>query len=91
MANEGLAWDSPLKMVHNPGGDWHPGWGVDLSFNNGWKHHYHFVVVILTSAWSQAAKRLGPSCRCRVESGRSVTFIEMQIWGGNGGNMSFWI
>ena len=18
-------------MVHNPGGDWHPGWGVDLS------------------------------------------------------------
>ena len=21
-----------LKMVHNPGGDWHPGWGVDLSY-----------------------------------------------------------
>ena len=20
--------DSLLKMVHNPGGDWHPGWGV---------------------------------------------------------------
>ena len=19
-----------LKMVHNPGGDWNPGWGVDL-------------------------------------------------------------
>ena len=27
--NEGLGWDSLLKMVHNPGGDWHPGWGVD--------------------------------------------------------------
>ena len=22
--------DSLLKMVHNPGGDWNPGWGVDL-------------------------------------------------------------
>ena len=30
MANEGLGWDSLLKMVHNPGGDWNPGWGVDL-------------------------------------------------------------
>ena len=30
MANEGLVRDSLLKMVHNPGGDWHPGWGVDL-------------------------------------------------------------
>ena len=19
-------------MVHNPGGDWHPGWGVDLTY-----------------------------------------------------------
>ena len=32
MANEGLGWDFLLKMVHNPGGDWNPGWGVDLSF-----------------------------------------------------------
>ena len=24
--------DSLLKMVHNPGGDWNPGWGVDLSY-----------------------------------------------------------
>ena len=32
MANEGLGWDSLLKIVHNPGGDWHPGWGVDLSY-----------------------------------------------------------
>ena len=24
--------DSLLKMVHNPGGDWHPGWGVDLMY-----------------------------------------------------------
>ena len=32
MANEGLGRDSLLKMVHNPGGDWHPGWGVDLSY-----------------------------------------------------------
>ena len=30
VANEGLGWDSLLKMFHNPGGDWHPGWGVDL-------------------------------------------------------------
>ena len=30
VANEGFGWDSLLKMVHNPGGDWHPGWGVDL-------------------------------------------------------------
>ena len=32
VANEGLGWDSLLKMVHNPGGDWNPGWGVDLSY-----------------------------------------------------------
>ena len=25
--NEGLGWDSLLKMVHNPGGDWNPGRG----------------------------------------------------------------
>ena len=24
-------------MVHNPGGDWHPGWGVDLRYNNLWE------------------------------------------------------
>ena len=28
VTNEGLGWDFLLKMVHNPGGDWHPGWGV---------------------------------------------------------------
>ena len=33
MVNEGFDWDSLLKMVHNPGGDWHPGWGVDLNYN----------------------------------------------------------
>ena len=27
VTNEGLGWDSLLKMVHHPGGDWHPGWG----------------------------------------------------------------
>ena len=32
VTNEGLVRDSLLKMVHNPGGDWHPGWGVDLSY-----------------------------------------------------------
>ena len=32
VANEGLVRDSLLKRVHNPGGDWHPGWGVDLSY-----------------------------------------------------------
>ncbi len=25
--NEGLGWDSLLKMFHNPGGDWNPGRG----------------------------------------------------------------
>ena len=34
MANEGLGWnprESPsLKMVHDPGGDWHPGKGAKL-------------------------------------------------------------
>ena len=26
VTNEGLGWEFPhLKMVHNPGGDWHPG------------------------------------------------------------------
>ena len=28
VTNEGLGWDALLKMVHNPGGDWHPGWRV---------------------------------------------------------------
>ena len=32
VANEGLGWDSLLKMFHNPGGDWNPGWGVDLRY-----------------------------------------------------------
>ena len=27
VANEGLVRDSLLKMYHNPGGDWNPGWG----------------------------------------------------------------
>ena len=27
VANKGLGWDSLLKMVHNPGGHWHPGKG----------------------------------------------------------------
>ena len=33
VANEGLVRDSLLKMFHNPGGDWNPGWGVDLKYN----------------------------------------------------------
>ena len=29
VTNEGFfCWDSLPKMVHNPGGDWNPGWGV---------------------------------------------------------------
>ena len=32
MANEGLGWDSLLKMVHNPGGDWNPGKGDNPNF-----------------------------------------------------------
>ena len=32
VANEGLGWDSLLKMVHSPGGDWNPWWGVDLKY-----------------------------------------------------------
>ena len=31
VANEGLGWDSLLKMVHNPGGNWHPGRGDNPS------------------------------------------------------------
>ena len=23
-------------MVHNPGGDWNPGWGVDLTYPTCW-------------------------------------------------------
>ena len=36
--NEGLGWDSLLKMFHNPGGDWNPGRGDNpkYSYNN---HH----------------------------------------------------
>ena len=30
--NEGLGWDSLLKMVHNTGGDWHPGKGDNPSY-----------------------------------------------------------
>ncbi len=32
VTNEGLGWDSLLKMVHNPGGHWNPGWGVVPSY-----------------------------------------------------------
>ena len=32
VGNEGLGRDPLLKMVHNPGGDWHPGWGVDPNY-----------------------------------------------------------
>ena len=32
MANEGLIRDSLLKMVHNPGGDWHPGRGDNPNY-----------------------------------------------------------
>ena len=28
VVNEGLGWDSLLKMAHNPGGHWHPGRGA---------------------------------------------------------------
>ena len=40
VANEGLGWDS-LKMFHNPGGDWNPGWGVDLRYIFQ-RHIHHF-------------------------------------------------
>ena len=39
VANEGLGWDSLRKMVHNPGGDWHPGWGVDQ------RHTLHTLTI----------------------------------------------
>ena len=32
MANEGLGWDSLLKMVHIPGGDWNPVGGSSKVF-----------------------------------------------------------
>ena len=36
VTNEGLGWDSLLKMVHNPGGDdCILGGGVDLKYNHG--------------------------------------------------------
>ena len=30
----GFGWDSLLEMVHSPGGDWHPAWGVVPSYIN---------------------------------------------------------
>ena len=33
VGNEGLGWDSLLKMVHNPGGDWHPVRGATSKVN----------------------------------------------------------
>ena len=35
VTNKGLGWDSLLKMVHNPGGDWNPVWGVDPRYDGG--------------------------------------------------------
>ena len=35
VTNEGLVRDSLLKMVHNPGGDWKPGWGVVPTYTYG--------------------------------------------------------
>ena len=32
VVNEGLGWDSLLKMFHNPGGDWHPGKGDNPNY-----------------------------------------------------------
>ena len=32
-------------MVHNPGGDWHPGWGVDLKYINFFHQPWDFSVV----------------------------------------------
>ena len=49
VANEGLVVGVPyfLKMVHNPGGDWNPGWGVDLNHNNQQPHHKNHRYAIL--------------------------------------------
>ena len=33
VANEGLGWDFLLKIVHNPGGDWHPGKGDNPTYD----------------------------------------------------------
>ena len=52
VANEGLGWDSLLKMVHNPGGDWNPGWGVDLRYTmhfvgNKWVETYMTLTLFV--------------------------------------------
>ena len=33
VTNEGLGWDSLLRMFHNPGGDWNPGQGDIPNYN----------------------------------------------------------
>ena len=37
VTNEGLVRDSLQKMVHNPGGDWNPGWGGGSNIS------YHYL------------------------------------------------
>ena len=36
--NEGLGWDSLLKMVHNPGGDWNPGRGDNPKYTSSMRN-----------------------------------------------------
>ena len=50
VANEGLGWDSLLKMVHNPGGDWNPGRGDNpretLKFTQGFHNTWQSLSMV---------------------------------------------
>ena len=53
VTNEGFGWEFPKvyrdslqKMVHNPRGDWHPGWGG--SFNIIYNIYYIYICIIYT-------------------------------------------
>ena len=51
VTNEGFFRDPLLKMLCHPGGDWHPGWGVDLSYTHQLPLHLrqsaHLIALFL--------------------------------------------
>ncbi len=65
--NEGLGWDSLLKMVHNPGGDWNPGRGDNPNYT--WDSYSFWVKMDIFSfltrilIWTHTWRRKG---RCLV-------------------------
>ena len=38
-------------MFHNPGGDWHPGWGIDLMDNHVYSNKFMSVQVVFFVAF----------------------------------------